>query len=147
MKEVFKTTTKRMPGGFKVESRARSFALVCDEPVEAGGTDTGMTPVEALLCSLGSCITIAAYIFADKWEINLKDFRVDIEGDLDADGFLGLNDDVRKGYSEIRVSIYLETDADPEKAKEFAHFVESRCPVGDSIMQGVPIICESVELG
>lgn len=144
MKKTVQTNTKRAAGGFRVESSVRGFTMVCDEPLDAGGTDTGMTPVEALLCSLGSCITIAAYIFAEKKGVNLKGFSVDIDGDLDADGFLGLNEEVRKGFSEIRLRFHVDSDDAPEKIDEFVRFVEKRCPVSDSIAQGVPIICEKI---
>lgn len=144
MKKVVKASTRKVPGGFKVESHTRSFTLVCDEPLEAGGTDEGMTPVEAFLCSLGSCITIAAFILSRQKEIQLRNFWVDIEGDLEADGFLGLNDAIRKGFSEIRLRLHIESDASAEEAKAFALFVEECCPVSDSISLGVPIVCEEV---
>jgi uncharacterized OsmC-like protein len=144
MKRTIRTSTKKIPGGLKVETTARSFTLVCDEPVKSGGLNEGMTPVEALLGGLGSCITIVAFIFAGQKGINLKDFVVDIEGDLDLDGFLGVNEDVRKGFSEIRLNIKLETDAEPAEAEALVHFVESRCPVSDTLTGGVPVICQSV---
>lgn len=34
---------------------ARHHSLICDQPVENGGTDEGLTPPEFLLSSLGSC--------------------------------------------------------------------------------------------
>lgn len=38
--------------------RARGHTIVSDQPAESGGQDTGMTPPELLLASLGAC---AAY--------------------------------------------------------------------------------------
>lgn len=35
--------------------QARSHSILCDQPPENGGKDTGMTPPELLLASLGSC--------------------------------------------------------------------------------------------
>ncbi len=48
-------------GDMQFEIRARSHTLDCDQPVENGGYDEGMTPPELLLASLGSC---AAYYAA-----------------------------------------------------------------------------------
>ena len=59
-----------------------------DEPKELGGSDTGMNPVEMLLCALGSCQAIVAKSFATAHGIDLHDFLVVLEGDLDPDGFL-----------------------------------------------------------
>jgi uncharacterized OsmC-like protein len=144
MEQTIRTTTRKIAGGLKVETSARSFSLICDEPMDSGGLDEGMTPVEALLGSLGSCMTIAAFILAGQKGIVLKDFSMDVEGDLDPDGFLGINEGVRKGFSEIRINIRLEADGDPKEVEAFARFVESRCPVGDTLTGGVPIVCQSV---
>jgi putative redox protein len=40
---------------FRFEIEARSHTVVCDQPVENGGEDAGMTPPEFLLASLGAC--------------------------------------------------------------------------------------------
>lgn len=42
-------------GGMQFEIKARHHAVACDQPVENGGFDEGMTPPELLLGSLGSC--------------------------------------------------------------------------------------------
>ena len=49
-------------GDFQFEIRARSHTIDCDQPIENGGYDEGMTPPELFLASLGSC---AAYYAAD----------------------------------------------------------------------------------
>jgi putative redox protein len=48
-------------GGVQFEIQARGHRVVCDQPVEGGGADAGLTPPEFLLASLGSC---AAYYAA-----------------------------------------------------------------------------------
>ena len=42
-------------GGSKFEAAARGHRVICDQPRGNGGTDTGMTPPELLLASLGTC--------------------------------------------------------------------------------------------
>jgi uncharacterized OsmC-like protein len=44
----------------KFTIQARSHSIVCDQPVENGGEDAGMTPPEFLLASLGSCAAFYA---------------------------------------------------------------------------------------
>lgn len=39
---------------------ARSHTVICDQPAENGGSDTGMTPPELLLASLGTCAAFYA---------------------------------------------------------------------------------------
>jgi len=43
---------------FNIE--ARSHSIVCDQPTENGGEDSGMTPPELMLASLGSCAAFYA---------------------------------------------------------------------------------------
>jgi uncharacterized OsmC-like protein len=44
----------------KFAIHSRSHTIVCDQPEENGGEDTGMTPPELLLASLGSCAAFYA---------------------------------------------------------------------------------------
>ncbi len=46
--------------GVKFNVQARSHSVVCDQPQENGGEDSGMTPPEFLLASLGSCAAFYA---------------------------------------------------------------------------------------
>jgi len=42
-------------GEVKFEAIARGHRVICDQPATNGGSDTGMTPPEFLLVSLGTC--------------------------------------------------------------------------------------------
>jgi putative redox protein len=42
-------------GDVQFEVQARGHRIYCDQPVENGGFDEGMTPPEFLLASLGTC--------------------------------------------------------------------------------------------
>jgi uncharacterized OsmC-like protein len=44
----------------KFSIQSRSHTILCDQPSENGGEDTGMTPPELLLASLGSCAAFYA---------------------------------------------------------------------------------------
>ena len=46
--------------GVKFAIQARTHTVVCDQPQENGGEDSGMTPPEFLLASLGSCAAFYA---------------------------------------------------------------------------------------
>ena len=134
-KATFKATTQ-LHEGTKVTAKTRNFTLTIDEPESLGGTDTGMNPVEAVLCALGACQAIVARVYAPKFDISFSDLWLDVEGDLDPDGFMN-KADVRPGYSEIRYTMHIKTDAPKDKVDEFVRFVESKCPVGDSLENNV----------
>ena len=44
----------------KFAIHSRSHSVICDQPTENGGEDSGMTPPELLLASLGSCAAFYA---------------------------------------------------------------------------------------
>jgi uncharacterized OsmC-like protein len=47
-------------GRTKFEAMARGHRVICDQPQDNDGDDTGMTPPELLLTSLGSCMAFYA---------------------------------------------------------------------------------------
>jgi uncharacterized OsmC-like protein len=50
----------------KFEVTARQHTLLCDQPAAAGGQDTGITPPEFFLASLGSCAAYYAVAYLKK---------------------------------------------------------------------------------
>lgn len=57
--------------GFAQQIQAGKHQLTADEPIELGGTDTGLSPYDLLLAALGSCtsMTIAFYARQRKWPL------------------------------------------------------------------------------
>lgn len=130
--EVFKTVTESIDG-LQVSCRARDFEFILDEPKSLGGTDIGMNPVEALLGSLGACKVIVAKSFARLHKINLKSVRIELEGELDTDGFMGKNPNAKIGFSKIVSNFYIEADNTEEEIKAYVAFINATCPVADTI--------------
>ncbi|MDD4569611.1 MAG: OsmC family protein [Tepidanaerobacteraceae bacterium] len=135
--KTYSATAKKI-GELSVETEARGFKIIVDEPVEKGGTNKGMNPVELLLCSLGACQTMAVSIFAEQLKINIEEIWMEIEGDLDSYGFMGYGN-ARSGYQNIRYHMHIKSDAPEEKINELIELVEKRCPVADSIKNGVKL--------
>lgn len=134
---TFKATAQ-LQDGFQVKASSRNFELTIDEPKSLGGTDTGMNPVEVVLASLGACQSIVARAYAPKFGVKLDDFRVEVEGQLDLDGFFNRSE-VRPGYSDIQYTFYIKTDSPRDKVEEFIAFLESKCPVGDTLANPVQL--------
>jgi putative redox protein len=57
--------------GFAQQIQAGTHQLSADEPVELGGTDSGLSPYDLLLAALGSCtsMTIALYARRKNWPL------------------------------------------------------------------------------
>jgi putative redox protein len=47
-------------GGFEFEVDARGHRVICDQPLDNGGRNAGMSPPEFLLASLGTCAAFYA---------------------------------------------------------------------------------------
>lgn len=139
--EVFKSTAQ-LKKGMQVECKARTHTIILDEPAELGGTDTGMNPVEALLAALGACKCIVAKCFAGAHKIDLQDIRVELEGDLDPEGFQGINPDAKIGFSVIKSKIYIKSSSAKEDIEKFVEFIDKTCPVADSLKNSPDMVTE-----
>ena len=64
--------------GFAQSIDVRTHRLAADEPVEEGGTGSGPTPYELLLCALGSCtsMTIGLYARRKGWPVETIEVRL-----------------------------------------------------------------------
>ena len=49
-------------GELREDIEAGQHRLVADEPLQAGGTDTGATPYHLLLAALGACTAITTWV-------------------------------------------------------------------------------------
>ncbi|KXG43600.1 OsmC family protein [Tepidibacillus decaturensis] len=136
-KTEFQSTVSLKEGLF-VEAISRGFAVHMDEPEQLGGTDKAMNPVELLLSALGGCLAITVGAFSKAAHVDIKECKVHVTGDLDPEGFLGLNKEVRKGFSQIRYQIEILSDSPEERIKKLMQMVEERCPVSDTL-KGVEV--------
>jgi uncharacterized OsmC-like protein len=122
----------------KTVVEARSFDFVVDEPADLDGTDDGPTPVEYLIGSWAGCLNVVTHTVAAERDIDIEHIEFEIVGELDPRKFLGLADDVRAGYQDIRVNITVESDADADELDALGEAVEQRCPVADNIANPTP---------
>jgi uncharacterized OsmC-like protein len=126
-------------GGFRSEATVRDFGPTSsDEPVALGGSDTAPNPVEQLLGALGNCLAVGYAANATAAGIEIQNLQIDLEGDLDLTTFLGLGDD-NAGYSSIRATVHLDTDATPDAVEGLHRKVTSTSPVGHTLSRSVPL--------
>jgi len=114
----------------------QSFELHADEPPILAGSDDGANPVEHLLNALAACVTTSMVAHAAVRGIHIEELESELEGDIDLRGFLGLSDDVPKGYTDIRVKFKVKADVDNmERLKRLTSY----SPVLNTITQGANV--------
>jgi uncharacterized OsmC-like protein len=134
--------------GAKQEMRhAEPFELVNDEPPVLLSTDKGPNPVEYVLHALAGCLTTSLVYHAAARGIEVRSVATRFEGDLDLQGFLGIKDEVRRGFQSIRVVFDIDADADQVMKDELIAMAEAHSPVFDIVSNGVPVVCRQGEPG
>ncbi|MGH9134122.1 MAG: OsmC family protein [Ilumatobacteraceae bacterium] len=119
----------------------QSFTFDADHPPVLVGEDHGPTPVEFLLHALAACLTAGLVNIAAARGVKLTEVSSTVEGDIDLLGILGLSDDVRNGFKQIRVSFKLRGD-DADKLRKVVEQSRRRSAVYDIVTNGVPVAIE-----
>ena len=65
-------------GGVKFEASARGHRVICDQPASKGGSDSGMTPPEFLLVSLGTCAGFYAAQYLKTRSLSADGLRIKV---------------------------------------------------------------------
>ena len=114
----------------------QTFTMDADEPAILAGNDEGANPVEHLLHALASCLTTSMVAHAAVRGIEIEELESELEGDIDLRGFLGLDMQVAKGYTEIRVKFRVKArPEDLDRIRELANF----SPVYNTLTRGAHV--------
>jgi uncharacterized OsmC-like protein len=117
---------------------ARVSVVDADHPAVLVGADHAPTPVEYVLHALASCLTADIANIAAARNVNLTEVESTVEGNIDLLGILGLDDGVRNGFQQIKVSFRLKGD-DPAKLRQVVEQSKARSAVYDIVTHGVPV--------
>jgi uncharacterized OsmC-like protein len=110
-----------------------TFNFTADHPELFASEDHGITPVEYVLVGLASCLTAGIAAVAQNRQIQLRSVTATLEGDMDAQGILGIDSDVRNGFSGITVSYAIDADASPEDIEALVAQSQKRSAVYDIV--------------
>jgi uncharacterized OsmC-like protein len=114
----------------------QTFELHADEPPILAGTDAGANPVEHLLNALAACVTTSMVAHAAVRGIHIEALESELEGDIDLNGFLGLDENVPKGFTDIRMRFRVKADVDDmDELKRLAAY----SPVFNTLTQGANV--------
>jgi len=122
-------------GNAEDTTRKESFILESDEPPIASGENRAPNAMEYLLHALATCLTGTLVNHASVRGVLIDAVESSYTGDMDVRGLFGLSDNVRKGFSKVRVDMRVKSQASVEELTEMALY----SPVYDVISKSLPI--------
>lgn len=113
-----------------------------DHPEIFAAEDRGITPIEYLLVGLASCLTAGIASVAQNRGVQLRSVESKLEGQMDIQGILGMDSDVRMGYDDIKVVFDIDADASQEDIEAIVAQSQKRSAVYDALTNPVNVSVE-----
>ena len=120
------------PGGNGVAWEAGAHPM-------AGGEGDLACSGDLLLASLAACQEITLRMVAAAMGIELRNVEVNVEGDLDFRGTMGIDPETPVGFQHIRTSVRFDADATPDRLERLAARAERYCVVGATLRDGTAL--------
>ncbi|MXO58264.1 OsmC family peroxiredoxin [Altererythrobacter salegens] len=122
--------------------RERTFAIDTDHPPCFAATDLGATPVEVVLAGLAGCLGAGIATVAENRGVKLHSVKAVLEADMDLFGILGIDADVRNGFSAVRVNFEIVADASDEDIRAIVAQSQKRSAVFDILVNPTNVVVE-----
>jgi uncharacterized OsmC-like protein len=130
--------------GAEDTSRSKPFVFTNGEPPVLLGNNEGANPVEFLLHALAGCVTTTTVLHAAARGIRIEALSTELEGDIDLQGLLGLDESVNPGYRQIRIRMDIKADCSDEELDDLLSFSQAHSPVCNTVCRPVPVVVERV---
>jgi uncharacterized OsmC-like protein len=130
--------------GTEDESRTEAFEFTNGEPPILLGNNEGANPVEFLLHALAGCVTTTTVLHAAARGIQIHELSTELEGTIDLQGLLALDDSVPVGYKEITIKMHVKADCSDEELDDLLVFAKDHSPVCNTVCKPVPVSIKRV---
>ncbi len=129
--------------GLGEEQRHKTeFKFDSDHPEVFAAEDIGPTPVEYVMVGLAGCLTAGVASVAQNRGIQLNKVTATLEGQMDLQGILGIDSDVRNGFNDVRVTFDIDADATQEEIEALVAQSQKRSAVFDVITNPTQVTVE-----
>ena len=140
-----KATVSNYFGLGEEQSHKTETTFEADHPEIFASEDRGITPIEYLLVGLASCLTAGIASVAQNRGVQLRSVESQLEGQMDIQGILGMDSDVRNGYDDIKVVFDIDADASQEDIEAIVAQSQKRSAVYDALTNPVNVTVEVVK--
>jgi len=137
-----RTTVEKFFGVGEEQSHSQEFVLDTDHPAIFASEDNGITPPEMVLVGLAGCLTAGIASVAQNRNIQLNSVKATIEGDMDLQGVLGIDADVRNGFSGITVRYEIDAEATDAEIQAVVAQSQKRSAVFDVLTNPTAVTVE-----
>ena len=124
------------------QKHRQKYTFDADHPEIFASEDHGATPVEMVLAGLASCLTAGVAAVAQHRGVQLHSVSATLEGNMDIQGILGIDSDVRNGFDGIKVIYDIKADASPDEIKAIVAQSQKRSAVYDAITNPTNVTVE-----
>jgi len=131
--------------GREDDSRTEPFVLTNGEPPVLLGANEGANPGEFLLHALAGRVTTPTVLQAAARGIHIEELSTELEGEIDVQGLLGLDNAVPVGYRQIRIKMHIKADCPDEELDELLAFAQGHSPVCNTVCRPIPVTLERVK--
>ena len=107
-----------------------------------GGTNEAPNPGVYGRAALGSCLAIGYAMWAARLGVPIDSLEIEIHADYDVRGELGVSDDVRPGYKQVRYVVNVSSPASTEDIERWLDTADKYSSWRDNIENAVPLVCE-----
>jgi uncharacterized OsmC-like protein len=135
-------TKVRLREGLACDIQEGPWTLVAGMTEKYGGTKEGPNPGVLGRAALGSCLAIGYAMWAARLGVPIDSLEIEIQADYDVRGELGVSDDVRPGYLEVRYIVTVSSPASTEEVERWLDTADRYSSWRDNIASAVPIVCE-----
>ena len=113
------------------QKHRQAFQYDTDHPEIFASEDNGPTPVEYILVGLAGCLSAGIAAVAQNRNIQLRSVKATLEGGMDIQGILGIDEKVRNGFDGIKVHYEIDADATSEQIAALVAQSQKRSAVFD----------------
>jgi len=116
--------TIKHTGGREFTALCRSHKVVCDQPLDNGGKDSGPTPTELFVSSLGFCIGVYIEGFCKRGGVPYEGMEIKVKGERSKNPYR---------ISKINVDVKMPEEISEERKKAILKVAE-HCLIHNTII-------------